>query len=155
MLIRPGQTGVDPWQGVAFKGGGTSSTSSSSTNQQDQRVAATDQAIAVGPDGSIVLNFENPEGFAQLLATGAGYLESAFEALTTTADLSERNFEKVLAFADARAGETKGAYGEALAAVSETARSEEQHLGLQVLKSAGPILLVAGIAAAVMFAGKR
>lgn len=134
--------------------GGTQSTSSSSTNQQDQRVAATDSAIAVGPDGSIVLNLSNPDGFNALLDAGAGFFEGALEALDKTADLSERNFERVLSFANARSGDAKGAFDASLAAVAETRRTEEQNLGLQVLKSAGPIILVAGIAAAVIYASK-
>lgn len=148
MLIRPGFSGIDPWAGVACKdGGGTQSSSSSSTNQQDQRVAATDSAIAVGPGGSIVLNLDNPEGFGALLEAGAGFFEGALEALDNAASLSERNFSKVLEFADKRAGEAQDAF-------AESSRSEEQHLGLQALKSAAPIILVAGIAAAVIFASK-
>lgn len=130
MLIRPGFSGVDPWAGVACKDGGTSSSSSSSTNQQDQRVAATDQAIAVGPGGSFSLNIENPDGFRDLIAAGAGFFEASLEFAS---EQQERSF----AFA------------------AEAKRSETQHLGLEVLKSAAPILLVVGLGAAMVMAAKN
>lgn len=117
-------------------------------------MAATDEAIAIGPDGTLTLNISNPEGFTELLAAGAGFFEGALEAVEKTADASERNFAKVLEFAEKRAGDARDALAGAREAIAETGRSEEQHLGLQALKSAGPIILVAGIAAAVIMASK-
>lgn len=128
MLIRPGFSGVDPWAGVACKGG-TESNSSSSTNAQDQRVAATDSAVAVGPYGSFNLQIENPDVALAAIAAGAGFLEASLE------------------FADT-------AQTRSYAHAAEASRSEPLTLGLEALKAAGPLLLIVGLGVALTRAAK-
>lgn len=125
MLIRPGQSGCDPWAGVAMKGDGGNTSSSSSSKTSDERNAIGGSGILAGQGGQISINIANPDGFAQLIAATAGTLEAGLE-------FAQEAQERAYAFS------------------AEATRSEEQHLGLQVLKSAGPLLLIVGLGFALM-----
>ena len=124
MLIRPGQSGCDPWAGVAMKGESTTS-SASSSDTKDQRNAIGGSGLLAGQGSTINFSIANPDGFAQLIAATAGTLEAGLE-------FAQEAQERSYAFA------------------AEAKRSEEQHLGLQVLKSAGPILMIVGLGFALM-----
>ncbi len=115
--------------GAALKGDGGNSKSESVADTKDQRNAIGESGIIAGQGGIVNLTIANPDGFAQLLTTGAGLFESSLE------------------FA-------QNAQERAFTLAGESTRSEAQTFGLQVLKTAGPILLVVGIAGMMLMSKK-
>lgn len=111
--------------GARLKGDGGNSASTSSSDTKDQRNAIGGSGLLAGQGGQIAVNISNPDGFAQLIAATAGTLEAGLE-------FAQEAQERSYAFA------------------AEAKRTEEQHLGLQVLKSAGPILMIVGLGFVLM-----
>lgn len=131
MLIRPGHPDHGaPFAGVAFKGGEGGSKSSSSSDTKDQRNAIGGSGLVAGQGSTINFKIENPDGWRELLATGAGLFEANLEFAAHQAEMAYET-------------------------VREGNRSEEQHLGLSVLKSAAPILLVVGLGMAMIASSSK
>lgn len=115
---------ADPWARVCRDSGGES-TSTASSNTQDQRAAIGGSGVLASAGGQVHINIANPDGFAQLLAAGAGVFEAALEF---SQEAQTRAFD----------------------AAAESGRSEPQQLGLAALKSAAPILMIVGLGFALM-----
>lgn len=128
MLIRPGQSGCDAFAGVT-RDNDTSSQSDARSNQEDKRNAIGGSGLLAGQGSTINFSIANPDGFAQLLTAGVGLFEANL-------DFAEQSL------------------GRAHDAIAESGRSEEQQFGLQALKAAGPILLIVGIAGAMLMSKK-
>ncbi len=139
-----------------FRDGGDNggSSSSSSSAQTDNRVGASDNAVAVGAGGSYTWVYQNPEGFKELLKQGGALFEGALEFAQDNAERAGVVYEKALnavtASGDKALNAVQAASNSALAAVQTSNNTESQNLGLQVLKQAGPILLVLGLGYAMM-----
>lgn len=115
---------ADPWARVCRDSGGES-TSNANANTQDQRAAIGGSGVLASAGGQVHINIANPDGFAQLLAAGAGVFEAALEF-------------------------SQEAQARAFDAAAESGRSEPQQLGLAALKSAAPILMIVGLGFALM-----
>jgi hypothetical protein len=102
---------------------GKGTTSSSQSNQQDQRVAATDNGFAVGSNANVSILLQNPDTYKALLDTGSSWFEAALD------------------FA--------GAENAAAFAAIQAAQQPASSFGLDALKQAGPIILIAGVALAI------
>jgi len=103
------------------------SSSSSTTQQYDERVGASDSAIAVGGRANVNVEITSPEEVGQLLAGASAVVEQSF-------DLAR----------EAQAVQTR-TLGDALSFIGDNNRSEESDLARKAILIGGAVLIVTSI----------
>lgn len=104
-------------------GSKSSSSSSTSTEQRDERVAATDQAVAIGADADVNVELTSPEGLEAFIEVVGEAGAAAFE------------------FAQSAQEEASAQTVTALELVKEAAESEARGLAADALKLAVPVAI--------------
>lgn len=113
----------------------TSSKSDQTSSQADSRVGASDEAIAVGGEASIVVNADAPEAYdlAEMAVDSAG--DVAVRTLDTATDFLNKNFEF---FTDVQENSNVN-FQKTIDALDANSRDDQTTITSQLIKAALPL----------------